>query len=45
MAGNSAGSAFFSSGRNTSEAYVEFAGKPSVPFGSDLLFDANHEMA
>lgn len=35
----------FSSGWNLSEACVDFAGTPSVPFGSDLLFAVNHDMA
>ena len=34
----------FSSGWNISDAYVDFAGTPSVPFGADLLFEVNHEM-
>jgi len=35
----------FSSGWNIAEAHVDFAGTPSVPFGADLLFEADHEMA
>ena len=34
----------FSSGWNISEARVDFAGTSAVPFGADLLFEADREM-